>query len=434
MKALKPFGVLFAVAVTSCYYFPFILTAFPLANSKMILAAIGVILLGITLTKRGNGFFDKDFLNLSLWAFAISLIAFISITINHTPDNTFTTYFMSMWVWLGGAYAIVRLIKALHGGVSVPLMVNYLLSVCVLQCILALVFDYFPDASQWHASTFSGEGYMGNTDEDRLHGIGCSLDVAGFRFAAVIVMASYITYLLFKNNKYWSVIIYLCSIFFITVVGDIISRSTIIGVGVALSFLFIISFTQRGNGRLLMIMVAIMAIAIIISSYLYNTNEVFKDNLRFGFEGFFSLFEKGEWQSNSNDILKNMIVWPDNTKTWLIGDGYINNPADNSLDTFDPYYVGKIFGGYYMGTDIGYLRYIFYFGIIGLSAFSLFFIRVCCICIHRFELFKWMFLMALAINFIQWFKVSTDLFVVFAPFLCISAKENYNYMKLTEKA
>lgn len=433
MKALKPFGVLFAVAITSCYFFPFILASLPLANSKMILAVIGLVLLGISLTKSGNGIFDRDFLDVSLWAFAVSFIAFISITINHTPDNTFTTYFMSMWVWLGGSYAVIRLIKAIHGGISVQLVVSYLLAVCVLQCILALVFDNFPAASQWHKSTFSGEGYMGNTDEDRLHGIGCSLDVAGFRFASVIVMASYITYLSFRKNKYFPVVIYLCAIFFITIVGDMISRSTIVGIGVALSFLIIISIFQRGNSRLFMIIASVIAITVVISTYLYNTNEVFKDNLRFGFEGFFSLFEKGEWQTNSNDILKNMVVWPNNAKTWLIGDGYINNPIDNSLETFDPYYVGEIYGGYYKGTDIGYLRYIFYFGLVGLVAFSLFFIQVCAICIRRFEIFKWMFIMMLAINFIQWFKVSTDLFVVFAPFLCISAKENDDYLKISSE-
>ena len=119
-----------------------------------------------------------------------------------------------------------------------------------------------------------------------------------------------------------------------------------------------------------------------------------------------------------------MVFWPDNLKTWIIGDGYINNPLDTSLDTFDPYYVGPSFHGYYKGTDIGYLRYIFYFGITGLLAFSLYLIQVCKICMVRFRAFSLMFFLVLVVNFIEWFKVSTDLFVVFAPFLCISAKEN----------
>lgn len=50
-----------------------------------------------------------------------------------------------------------------------------------------------------------------------------------------------------------------------------------------------------------------------------------------------------------------MYVFPDNLKTWIIGDGYFNGPEDS-----DPYYTGEIWDiGYYKGTDVGYLRFIF---------------------------------------------------------------------------
>lgn len=419
--------MVFSVAVTSCYFFPFILATFPLANSKMILAVIGLVLLGVSLIKKGNAGIDRDFITLSLWALAISLIAFISITINNTPDNTFTTYFMSMWVWLGGAYAVVLLIKSIHGGISVSLIVNYLLAVCILQCVLALIFDNNPAASEWQISTFEGEGYMG-TKEDRMHGIGCALDVAGFRFAAVIIMTAFLLCQKYMKNYFWISMLYIAAICFISVVGNMISRSTVIGTAIALFFILCFGIIKNKNltlfSQLSIFIVGIVCLCI----YLYNADEGFRTNLRFGFEGFFSLVETGEWETHSNDILKNMVVWPDHLKTWIIGDGYFNNPADNTLDTFDPYYTGEYFGGYYMATDIGYLRYIFYFGLIGLIAFSLFLINVSSICARRFQTFKWMFVLIVALNFIQWFKVSTDLFVVFAPFLCISSKENEEYM------
>ncbi len=424
MKAAKLFLVIFAVAVTSCYLFPFVPAVLPLANSKMILAVVGLVLLGINLTKKGNASIDYDFLKLSVWAFAISLIAFISVTLNHTQDNTFTTYFMSMWVWLGGAYAVVCLIKFVHRGISIPILVNYLITVCVLQCVLALIFDTNSSAAEWHARTFTGEGYMGNTDEERLHGIGCSLDVAGFRFAAVICMSAFLLCWNYSKKSAWVSTPYLFSICFITVIGNMISRSTVSGTVVALVYILFASAVKRENHKLFLQLFLFATCASAICIYLYSVDTVFKENIRFGFEGFFSMAETGEWQTNSNDILKNMIVWPDNLKTWIIGDGYINNPLDNSLETFDPYYVGETYGGYYKGTDIGYLRYIFYFGITGLLAFSLYLIQVCKICMVRFRAFSLMFFLVLVVNFIEWFKVSTDLFVVFAPFLCISAKEN----------
>lgn len=158
--------------------------------------------------------------------------------------------------------------------------------------------------------------------------------------------------------------------------------------------------------------------------YLYNTDENFYTNIRFGFEGFFSLWETGKWQTSSNDILLNhMIVFPDNWMTWLIGDGYAANPADKTLSFFDPYYTGPIYHGYYKGTDIGYLRYIFYFGLVGTITFVLFMWRVACTCISRFKEYEILFLMILLINYIGWFKVSTDIFLVFALFLVLSRED-----------
>lgn len=423
MNTSKLLLMVITVALTSCYFFPFVLEALPIANSKMILALLGLIMFGINLAKKGNAGTNFDFVQLSAWALIISLIAYASITINNTPDATFVSYIISMWVWLGGAYSIIMFIKQIHGKTTVPLVVNYLLAVCVLQCVLALIFNNFTAAEEWHSSTFSGEAYMGNTDEDRLHGIGCALDVAGFRFAAVISMTSF----LLSNNEIkkskWTDDLYLASICFISIIGNMISRSTIIGTITALIIIIYMSVFVRLDIKLIKKLSAIIIGALIICTYLYAINPVFRSNFRFGFEGFFSLAEKGEWQTHSNDILKKMIVWPDNIKTWIIGDGYLNNPADKSLSTYDPYFVGK-FHGYYMGTDIGYLRYIFYFGLIGLITFGTFFIEICRIVCRKFTAFKWMFIIVLAVNFIQWFKVSTDLFVVFAPFLCLSFQEN----------
>ena len=141
-------------------------------------------------------------------------------------------------------------------------------------------------------------------------------------------------------------------------------------------------------------------------------------NIRFAFEGFFSLVEKGSWDVSSNKILKNMVVFPETMKTWLIGDGYLENPYHR-----DPYYLGPAFGGYYMATDIGYLRFIFYMGLTGLIAFCYFFYRVGKNCMDRLSQHKIMFLMILVLHFAIWFKVSTDIFLVFALFLCIPYNE-----------
>ena len=68
-------------------------------------------------------------------------------------------------------------------------------------------------------------------------------------------------------------------------------------------------------------------------------------------------------------------------------------------------------------------------GVLPLLLFLFFFIKLCKICILRFNVMKYMFLVLLALNLIYWFKVSTDIFLVFALFLCVSKEENEEYEK-----
>ena len=77
-----------------------------------------------------------------------------------------------------------------------------------------------------------------------------------------------------------------------------------------------------------------------------------------------------------------------------------------------------------MATDVGYLRFIFYFGLIGLATFMTFFFKAMSICTQRLPQYRILFIAFLVINYLVWFKVATDIFLVFALFLCVSAQEN----------
>ena len=209
----------------------------------------------------------------------------------------------------------------------------------------------------------------------------------------------------------------------ISLVGNMIARTTIVGVGLAVIYWIIagIKDCTKAESEIYYLwrwMLGIGAISLMIIIPLYNVNPGFRENVRFAFEGFFSLAEKGVWHVDSNDILKNMYVFPDNLKTWIIGDGYIENPKS------DPYYIGEMTGGYYMGTDVGYLRFIFYFGVLGLITFVYYFVALTKWCMRKFTNQQLLFLLFLLVNLVGWFKVATDVFLVFAPFLLISSEEN----------
>lgn len=431
-KFIKVFIVGIAV---SFYFFPFEFTFLPGVNTKMTMAGVGLVLYTLDLAKGRAPQINKDGFIIAILSVLVSLCGLLSVIVNNTNDYTYASYFVSMFVWLSGAYTAIKIVNWLHGYVSVELICNYLIGVCVGQCILALIIDSVPAFKLLVDRFVVGFDFVETdtlTKANRIYGIGAGLDVAGTRFATVIVMISYIIQRLSRSHYKKYMWLYLVAFLVISVVGNMMARTTTVGIIVALGYLIISSgilrfSLYRDNVRVWKYLLISLCVAIPFMVYLYSANEQFHDNIRFAFEGFFSLAEKGQWETNSNNILKNMIVFPDNAQTWLIGDGYIENPTGR-----DPYYVGPTYGGYYKGTDIGYLRFIFYFGVIGLFAFILYFYKVAQVCRRRFPQYATMFWLILAINMIVWLKVSTDIFLVFAIFLCVSKEENDAYEKQYE--
>lgn len=416
--------VILTTILTSFYFFPFEFVFLPGINTKMVMSGIGLVWFILDVAKGRSGKVNKDIFILSLIALSLSLFSLASMIYNNTRDGSFLTYFVSMYVWLGGAYTVIKVMKKVHGHVSVLLVCHYLIAVCVAQCVIAYSMTIMPNLKLFVDSFLGGEeAFMGKAG-DRLYGIGAALDVAGLKFSSVLVMLAFLA--LFNRNKNKGfVVFYIVGFFIISVVGNMMARTTTIGVVLAMSYWLISVVLDRNSDKSFSFLKWLLLTSIVVIpciSVQYNINPDFKEKLRFAFEGFFSLAETGKWVTQSNEILFNhMIVFPETLKTWLVGDGYGANPSA------DPYYIGPDYHGFYMGTDIGYLRFLFYFGVFGTIALVALICYAAATCIGRFPTYKIMFLMVLAVNLIVWFKVSTDIFLVFALFLCIPNLDNDKY-------
>lgn len=426
---MKIMQVLLTLVLTSFFFFPFYPTFLSTVNTKMMLAAMGGILLLMKLARNRSAQIDEDIFSVSLWAALVSLASLISMVLNNTPDDSYLGYVVSMWVWLAAAYFVVNVIKFTHGTVTVEKVCVYLISVGVLQCFLAIAIDAIPAVKTVVDSVLNGEGFMGK-NENRLYGLGCALDVAGTRFSALLVMIAFLLPKAAQKEKgQLHIALLLAAFCVITCIGSIIGRTTVVGVGLSLVYLFYTCYFKRNISeeariKLTRWVVGGMCAGIVVAVGLYNFSPQWQNYFRFGFEGFFSLAETGHWEVRSNTQLVNQFIFPDNAWTWLVGDGHM------APTTIDPYYVGKVWTGFYMGTDVGYSRFLFYFGLMGLIIFSLFFVKVCQVCASKLKPYRDMFIIFLLINFIVWLKVSTDIFLVFAPFLCLAASANEESKKL----
>lgn len=419
----KWIGAILVMLICSMYFFPFIFTAFPSQNTKNLLGALGVVFIFMTFVYKRSFSLTSDILILFLLGAAVSIISYVSITYNQTPDFSYVMFIRSMLIWFSGAYVVGVLIWMVHRRIDVELVMHYLVAVCVFQCAMTMLIAFVPAVKLFvDAHVEQGQGLL--DEMGRLYGIGASLDVAGSRFSAVLVgMAALIE----KNKETWSrfsLILYILAFIVITVIGNMIARTTLVGVVVALAYLLFHVFRSMmrresyRQGRMIGTWLIVIALAIPLGITLYNTSKEFSEMMRFGFEGFFSYFESGEFETDSTAKLKSMIVWPEELRTWIIGDGYFENSRN------DINYLGDSTDrGFYMGTDIGYLRFIFYFGIIGLIAMSAVVIHSGLVGIKYYPEYKNLFLLAILINFLVWLKVSTDILLFFYLFVTATIVE-----------
>lgn len=409
--------VLITGLATSLFLFPFNLPISLEVNTKLILAVLGGGFLILDKVKGRNPVVSRYFFILSLICAIISVWGFLVTTINGTSDYSFTKYLLSVWIWLSAAYAVVWLTRMTHGeDLSVDIISNYLIGVCTAQCLLAYAMTIWPSLGTFIDSLMGeGEAFMSAT-EGRIHGLGAALDPAGLRFSAVLVIISFLLAELDYDRQQWLAVYYLSAFMIITILGNMIARSTTIGSLIAILLFIILRWPRKGTiviDRSWGIIGGGLILVILVSTWLYRVDPSFRSNLRFGFEGFFSLIEKGRWEVRSNEILKGMIVWPEYLKTWIIGDGYFDSPGT-------PNRFGQVLDGFYMHTDIGYLRFIFYFGCIGLMGMIAAFGYMTFTCVKAHPEYKWMFVSLLLVNLIGWFKVSSDIIMVFAPFLILA--------------
>ena len=197
---------------------------------------------------------------------------------------------------------------------------------------------------------------------------------------------------------YQTVAYLVISFFLILAIGSMVARTTFVGavVGVVIYILHSPLFTgslKRSRGKVALIFTSITALAVGVFIYLYNTDPYYYHLLRFAFEGFFNFVERGEFTTSSTEVLQTMWKWPTDTQGWIIGTG--------------------IYGQFSQGTDIGYCRLILYSGLIGFVTFALSFVFYAYVLGKKYYPYRWMFLGFLAMTFIVWVKVSSDILMIY---------------------
>lgn len=129
--------------------------------------------------------------------------------------------------------------------------------------------------------------------------------------------------------------------------------------GIILSIIFIIfySFSVRGASKVISIVFKfILMFSLTIAIGYFFIKESYYDQVMLqviphAFEFFYNFTLTGEFYAKSTDVIFNdMVVFPEKFSTWIIGDGFWSNPNGE---------------GNYIPSDIGFIRVLFYSGLLG---------------------------------------------------------------------
>lgn len=417
----RAFRGIVLMLVTSFYLFPISFTFLPYAlNSKILVGVFGIAaFLFDSITKRA-GEVSRSTIGATLLAAVFSVWCLYSVTVAGTYEMDYASYIVSFFTWMAGAYGVYAALRIGYGEVNIGLLIRYLAIVGVFQCISAVLIDNNPAFSDLVDRVVAGNEYY--REHRRMYGIGAALDPAGIRFSVILVMIAHqfsTDPVVHARGLYQATDLIAFTI--ITIIGVVISRTTMAGASLGLAYMILSLVRLRQGGfitlrmmRIFIVFLLVFVLLILLGIYLFRTNATFEGYLRFGFEAFFNWAETGEFRTNSTDELSKMWVWPTDTRTWIIGRG--------------------TYGVFENDTDIGYCNFIFYCGMIGLTLFSIFFLYVHLTLNRKYRKFGITSLLLVALTFIIWLKVTTDIFFIDALLMCIpgNKEEEEEVMPETE--
>lgn len=341
IKLIMPFFVLFF------YIYPQFLVGIPL-STRVFLGLLGFVVFLI------NRRFLSSFFTVFKGAVPIVLVSIITALLNRTFDFCFVFYVVSMLLIYFAAYLFTLFFPKLIKSDNCLIQFLYLFVwVVAVQSLLAMLMYISPGLNELLNSIFP----MQNSEQReqlegmRLMGLGIAFFGAGVvnGLALIAIVYLYLAGYL-KNTPFWIGIF-----MFIFFIGMMMARTTVVGFCISMIFLFswepLHISTLKSKIKWMFFMAVILVLAIVIIFTVVD-----EQLLLFVFEFFYKHDAAGSFESASTNQLQEMYIYPSQLKTWLIGDGIYN--------TVD--------GHYYMSTDVGFLRLLFYGGMPMVAAYYYF--------------------------------------------------------------
>lgn len=322
-------------------------------NVPFVLGLIGLpmYIYNSSAIRDGDNKYVRDIL---LALLPVAIVAFLSIVGNHSSDFYFIKWAIINALYFFGAYFLFQLLKHSFRNFTVGRLVDLLVLCAVVQLSLALVMYFSPEVKNIlqpliHESEIAKEAM--ERAATRMIGFGTHFFLSGTVHAFILIMIAF--RLTLRKVSLFKSVVMMLSFIFIAVVGSIMARTTLVGV---LFAIVIVLLRRRGKKYFISGLVLSTIIISVASVYFIDLiGDDMEQLFNFGFEAFVKFQDTGSFSTSSTDGMLRLYKFPSIWETWLWGDAR---------------YEAGI--GYYMNTDIGFCRLIFYFGVIGLITYMYF--------------------------------------------------------------
>ena len=299
----------------------------------------------------GRFFSVLDFAKNYYYVLIVSVFCFM---INDPFDLYYVYYLFSIIFAYYANYLIANVSCKIYGRFGFDIYMKYLIIAEIVYLIFSIVRFLNPAFNDLvlmvTRMTDEAAAAYERTEGLRLQGIGASYFSAGIVNGYFLIVLS--IYMVLYNIRGRIKMLYFGLYLFVSLVGMMMARTTI--VGVFLSVILTIKYYSFDSKFFIKSILFILFLVFIAEIFMIYETKIFDEELgvlfNFAFEMFINQYNNGNISTASTDVLFSMWeIFPTTIKTWMIGDGLR---------------VGRD-GVYYMHTDVGYLRDVFYFGLIG---------------------------------------------------------------------
>lgn len=283
----------------------------------------------------------------------IALLSICTCLINSSDDFYFAKYAFSMVLGYFSVYLFAYLFYRTYGKIDLKILLWYYIAVCVLYVTIALIcfFNssiYYTLVELQRIET-GAESAMNRTEGTRMIGIGANFYTSAVINCLVLIVIS-LAYVAYDNNIFKRTAFLVCFAI-IGVLGMMMARTAMFGIVIGVIIMLIgILKSAKNTIRSIVSFAVFTFIGSVLLNYFLKLSSDSETLLSFAFEMFENRQSGGQFETHS--MLRLYDMWdrlPQDISSWLIGNGRWTEKN----------------GAFYKAVDIGYLRDIWYFGLIG---------------------------------------------------------------------